>query len=130
MNDLQMNRVEDCMNWLINGEAYTHSQSVNFLIDKLGELSVSLAFVNNQMAIARAHYNDKKVQVYHSLIASSIANQEFFSPSLAKDYVNGKLAKEQYNYDLCERCSRTIVHQIDSLRTAISALKLENQYTE
>lgn len=130
MNDLQINRVEDCMNWLINGEAYTHTQSVNFLIDKLGELSVSLAFVNNQMAIAKAHLNAAKVKAYQSLAASSLANQEFYSPSLAKEYINAKLLKEQYNYDLCERCSRTMVHQIDSLRTAISALKLDREYAQ
>lgn len=128
MNDLQINRVEDCMNWLINGEAYTHSQSVNFLIDKLGELNISMAFVNNQMAIAKAQLNAKKVTVYQNFIASSIANQDYLSATLAKDYINAKLAKEFYDYDLCERCSRTLVHTIDSLRTAISALKLEKEY--
>lgn len=128
MNDLQINRVEDCMNWLIEGEVYTHSQSINFLIDKMGELSVSLAFVNNQMAIAKRIYNDKKKMLYLRLVASNIANQEYFSASLAKDYINARLATDQYNFDLCERCSRTMVHQLDSLRTAISALKLEYEY--
>lgn len=128
MNDLQIDKVEDVMNDLIGDEAYTHSQSLNFLIDKMGELSVSLAFVNNQMAIAKAALNVSKVKAYHDLISSSVANEQYFAPSLAKDYINGKLAKEHYAYDLCERCSRTVVHKIDSLRTAISALKLERDY--
>lgn len=128
MNDLQIDKVEIIMNDLIGDEAYTHAQSLNFLIDKMGELSVSLAFVNNQMAIAKAVLNVAKVKAYHDLITSSVANEEYFAPSLAKDYIGGKLAKEHYGYDLCERCSRTIVHKIDSLRTAISALKLERDY--
>lgn len=128
MNDLQIDKVEIIMNDLINDEAYTHTQSINFLIDKMGELSVSMAFVNNQMAIAKAALNVKKVSAYNNLVTSSVANEKYFSPTQAKDYINGKLAKEHYEYDLCERCSRTIVHKIDSLRTAISALKLERDY--
>lgn len=125
MTELKINKVEDCMTWLQDGEAFTHSQSVNFLIDKLGELSVSLAFVNNQMALAKRELNIKKVAAYHSLIASETANETYFAPSLAKDFINGRLSQEQYNYDLCERCSRSIVHTIDAIRTAISALKEE-----
>lgn len=127
MSELLINRVEDCMHWLQNGETFTHSQSINFLIDKLGELSVSLAFINNQMAVAKQILNKKKVDAYHSLIASSVANQSYFAPSLAKDYIAAQLDKEQYDYDLCERCSRSIVHTIDAIRTAISALKEEQK---
>lgn len=125
---MQIKRVEDCMNWLQEGEAFTHSQSVNFLIDKLGELSVSLAFVNNQMALAKRVLNEKKVSAYNNLITSSVANETYFAPSLAKDFINAKCSKEQYEYDLCERCSRSIVHTVDALRTAISALKMEKEY--
>jgi hypothetical protein len=123
MNDLQIQRVEDCMNWLQEGETFTHSQSINFLIDKLGELTVSLSFVNNQMAIAKRALNIRKVEAYHGLIASETANEKYFAPSLAKDFIAAKCDLEQYNYDLCERCSRSITHTIDAIRTAISALK-------
>lgn len=128
MNTLKINKVEDCMNWLQSGEAFTHSQSVNFLIDKLGELSVSLAFINNQQAIAKKYLNEQKVKAYHSLITSQTANEEYFAPSLAKDFISAKLSKEQYDYDICERCSRSLVHTIDAIRTAISALKMEKEY--
>jgi hypothetical protein len=125
---LQINRVQDCLDWLQGGETFTHSQSVNFLIDKLGELTVSMAFVNNQMAIAKKALNEKKVTAYNNLIASSVANEQYFAPSLAKDYISAKCSQEQYNYDLCERCSRSLVHTIDAIRTAISALKMEKEY--
>jgi hypothetical protein len=127
-NELQIDRVEDCLNWLQEGETFTHSQSVNFLIDKLGELTVSMAFVNNQMAVAKRILNQKKVAAYNNLIASSVANETYFAPSLAKDYISAKISQEQYDYDVCERCSRSLVHTIDSIRTAISALKLEKEY--
>lgn len=130
MSELLINRVEDCSKWLEEGEAFTHSQSIPFLIDKLGELSVSLAFVNNQMAIAKRLLNVKKVGAYHSLIASETASETYFAPSLAKDYIAAKCSDEQYNYDLCERCSRSLVHTIDAIRTAISALKEETRIVQ
>lgn len=123
MSNLQIKRVEDCMNWLQDGEAFTHSQSIPFLIDKLGELSVSLSFVNNQMAISKRILNERKVKAYNDLIGSTVANEVYFAPSLAKDYISSKCSKEAYEYDLCERCSRSLVHTIDAVRTAISALK-------
>lgn len=127
MKELKIERVEDCARWLEDGEAFTHSQSVSFLIDKLGELSISLAFINNQSAIAKQRLNLKKVDAYHTLLASNIANETYFAPSLAKDYIASKCDQEQYDYDLCERTSRTLVHFIDAIRTAISALKMEMQ---
>lgn len=127
--ELQISRVQDCLLWLQDGEAFTHSQSINFLIDKLGELVVSLAFVNEQMAISKRVLNEKKVAAYNSLAASETANAQYYAPSLAKDYINGKLSEEQFNFDLCSRTSATIVHSVDAIRTAISALKIEQQYS-
>ena len=124
MNELNIKKVEACMSWLMEGESFTHSQSVSYLIDKLGELSVSMAFVNNQMAIAKKVLNDAKVKSYMSYGVK----QNKLSPMLTKDLINSQVAPEQYDYDLCERCSRTIVHTIDALRTAVSALKAEMQY--
>jgi hypothetical protein len=123
--ELQINKVEDCQAWLEQGETFTHSQSINFMIDKLGELTVSMAFVNGQMAVAKRTLNKRKVSAYNSLITSSLANETYFAPSLAKDYISAKCDEEQYNYDLCERVSRTLTHTIDAVRTAISALKEE-----
>lgn len=125
---LQIKRVEDCSEWLqSSAEDYTSHQSIGWLIDQMGQLCKSLAFVNNQMAISKRILNEKKVSAYNSLAGSSVANQEYFAPSLAKDYIQGKVAEEQYNYDICERTSRTLFHTIDALRTCISALKAELQ---
>ena len=129
MSELQIDRIKHCLEWLQTGESFTHSQSVNFLIDKLGELTVSLAFVNNQMAIAKKILNERKVGAYNTLVGSQVANETYFAPSLAKDYISAKCSQEAFDYDLCERCSRSIVHTIDSIRTAISALKMEREYS-
>lgn len=127
---LQINRVEDCMEWLEkSAEDYTASQSIGWLIDQVGMLCKSLAFVNNQMAVAKKTLNKKKVAAYNNLLGSTLANGESISPSLAKDYISAKIEQEQYDYDVCERCSRTLLHTIEALRTCISALKEEAKAT-
>jgi hypothetical protein len=128
--ELQIKRVEDAMEWLeAQAESYTATQSIAWLIDQMGALCKSLAFVNNQMAVAKKRLNKKKTQSYNNLICSSIANNEFFSPSIVKDYISAKIEQEQYEYDICERCSRTVLHTIEALRTCISALKEEAKVT-
>jgi len=128
--ELQIKRVEDCFEWLeAQAESYTASQSIAWLIDQMGMLCKSLAFVNNQMAVAKKILNKKKVRSYNSLVGSSVANEQYFSPMLAKDYISAKIEQEQYDYDVCERCSRTLLHTIEALRTCISALKEEAKTT-
>lgn len=128
--ELQIKRVEDCLEYLESAaDGYTASQSISWLIDQVGILCKSLAFVNNQMAVAKKLLNKKKVQVYNNLLCSSMANNEFFSPSVIKDYVSARIEQEQYDYDITERCSRTLLHTIEALRTCISALKEEMKTT-
>lgn len=124
--ELQIKRVEDCMVWLESAaEGYTATQSIAWLIDQVGVLCQSIAFVNNQMAVAKKLLNKAKVRAYNTLITSSEANREYYSASLAKDYISAKIEQEQYDYDITERCSRTLLHTIEALRTCISALKEE-----
>lgn len=123
---LQISRVEDAMEWLeSSAEDYTASQSISWLIDQIGTLCKSMAFINGQMAVAKKILNKNKAKAYNDLILSSVANETYFAPSLAKDYINAKIEEDQYNYDICERCSRTLVHTIEALRTCVSALKEE-----
>lgn len=126
MQALQIKRVEDCLEWLETAaDDYTATQSINWLIDQVGLLCKSMAFANNQMAISKEILNRAKVDAYNSLLMSSVAQQTYFAPSLARDYISAKLSKEQYDYDCCERCSRTITHTLEAIRTCISALKEE-----
>jgi hypothetical protein len=128
--ELQIKRVEDCLEWLESAaDGYTAAQSISWLIDQVGMLCKSLAFVNNQMAVAKKMLNKAKVRAYNTLVTSSEANREYYSASLAKDYISAKIEQEQYDYDVCERCSRTLLHTIEALRTCISALKEEAKTT-
>lgn len=114
------------MEWLEkSSDDYTASQSIAWLIDQMGMLCKSLAFANNQMAVAKKILNKAKIKAYNSLVCSSVANETYFSAMLAKDYISAKIEEEQYDYDICERCSRTLLHTIEALRTCISALKEE-----
>lgn len=129
--ELQIKRVEDAMEWLETAaDGYTATQSISWLIDQVGMLCKSLAFVNNQMAVAKKILNKAKVRAYNTLVTSSEANREYYSASLAKDYISAKIEQEQYDYDICERCSRTLLHTIEALRTCISALKEEAKTTQ
>lgn len=123
---LQIQRVKDCMEWLqLSADDYTGKQSITWYMDQIGILCKSMAFVNEQMAEAKQVLNRKKSAAYESLMVSSVANQQYFAPSLAKDYIASKLEKEQYDYDITERCSRTLVHTIEAIRSILSALKEE-----
>lgn len=124
--ELQIERVEACAEWLESAaEDYTAKQSIGWLIDQVGMLCKSMAFVNNQMAVAKQILLDRKTKAYNDLIGSEVANEKYFAPSLAKDYISAKCSKEQYEYDICERTSRSITHTLEALRTCISAAKEE-----
>jgi hypothetical protein len=126
--EIQLTRLENAFTWLqdvFSTSDEFQTQNIQVLMNKLNLLCNCLPFLNNQMAIAKKLLNEKKVTAYHRLKTSGEANQEYYAPSLAKDYVNAQCSAEQYAYDLAERCSRTIVHLINALITCISALKEE-----
>lgn len=125
---MNIKRIEDCFQWLEREFQHTDEvQSIDVLIDKLNMLNGTLPWLNQNMATAKKMLNEAKVKAYHRLQTSSASQQQYYAPSLAKDYVNAQCSQEQYAYDLCERASRTVVHIIDSLRTCISALKTERE---
>jgi hypothetical protein len=130
MIQLQPERIENALIWLQNEFESTDEfkvQNTQSLIYRLNLLCNALPFVNGQMALAKKKLNEAKVKAYHKLITSSTANEQYFSASQGKDYVGALCSEEQYVYDSAERCSRTIVHLIDALRTCISALKEETR---
>lgn len=124
--ELQIAKVESCAEWLeSSADDYTQSQSIGWLIDQMGVLCKTMAFINTQMAVAKELLQKRKSKAYNDLICSEVANAAYFAPSLAKDYISAKCSKEQYEFDICERTSRTVTHTIEALRTCISAAKEE-----
>ena len=125
---LQPERIESALIWLQSEFDSTDeykAQNIQTLIERMNLICNALPFINGQMALAKKKLNEAKVKAYHKLITSSTSNEQYFAPSLAKDYVSALVSEEQYVYDNAERCSRSIVHLIDALRTCISALKEE-----
>jgi hypothetical protein len=121
---IDIKRVEDGLTWLQKEFENTGEiQSVDMLIQKLDAINSCISWSGEQMAIAKNNWNKKKVDAYHRLIASEVANEKYFSPSLGKEYVNAHCHQEQYEFDLCERFTRALVHISDNVRTSISALK-------
>lgn len=119
---LQISKVEDTAEWLESvADGYTASQSIHWLVDQVGTLCGKMAFVNSQMATAKKELSAAKRKTFES---AKTAHSNL-PPSLLKDYVASLCEQQQYNYDVCERTSRTIVHTLDVLRTCISALKEE-----
>jgi hypothetical protein len=116
------------MEWLeTNSSKYVNIQSMDAIITDLGYLINSLAFINGQMAVAERNFNEVKAKAYEVHIFSRQANNLPVIPSVAKDYIAAKCAQFQYEYSICERCSRTISRTIEALRSILSALKTEFQ---
>lgn len=75
-------------------------------------------------------FREEKKQAYLRLAASSQTQQQYFAPSLAKDYVDSQCSESGFVYDLACRVSRSCVHTSDAIRTIISSLKSERIFSQ
>lgn len=128
---LEVARIEDSLEWLASSaELATSTQSIAWFIDHISDLAKTLAWLNGQMAVANECLNNEKVNAYQTLVTSSVANQKYYAPSLAKEYISAKVSNEQYAYDIAERASRTCTHQLDVFRSCLSCLKEEMKVSQ
>lgn len=74
-------------------------------------------------------FRQAKKSAYLKLQASSHSQDKYFSAMLAKDYVNSCCSETGYMCDLAERTAAQCVHTIDAIRTIISSLKSERQFS-
>jgi hypothetical protein len=109
----------------IEGTKYEEMNNIPLLNDWIFTLTGWLAFSGQQLAYAKKNWNREKARAYETFVFSRAASGLQISPSLAKDYASTKCDTEEYEYDVAERCNRTIVHTLDAVRTVISALKEE-----
>ncbi len=124
MKALDIQRLESAYQWLQNEfDNSGEIQSIDVLIQRLDAINSSLAWSGEQMAISKKLLNEAKVKAYHKLQVSSASQEKYYAPSLAKDYIAAQCYIENYNYDLAERFTRSLVHISQNLVTAISALK-------
>ena len=104
------------------------AQDGQALHEYLIHLSNIQARANFLMAEYKRKLRREKATQYATLAASSVANEKYYAPSLAKDYIDSKCAEIAFVYDLAERLSRSCTHTQDSVRTIVSSLKSERQF--
>lgn len=104
------------------------AQDASALHAYLVELTNIMARCNFLMAEYQQSFRKEKKKAYQKLVASSHAQQMYWAPSLAKDYVDAQCDESGYLLDLATRCSRSCVHTMDAIRTIISSLKSERQF--
>lgn len=92
------------------------------------ELTNIMSRANYLMAEYQRKFRQEKKTAYLKLTASSHSQQQYYAPSLAKDFVDAQCDESGYVYDLAERVSRLTTHTIDAIRTIISSLKSERSF--
>lgn len=96
----------------------------------LVELTNIMARSNFLMAEYGKKFREEKRKAYLKLTASSMAQGQYYAPSLAKDFIDSQCSESGYVYDLAERLSRLCMHTIDAMRTIISSLKQEKIFAQ
>lgn len=124
--ELDITRIENTLEWLEkSASSYTSKQSIAFYTDQIGMLMGEHAFANGQMAEAKRQWVKAKNGAYQEVFKDPISQSRAFTPMLAKEYIATKCETEQYNYEVCERCSRTLARHLEMLQTIVSAMKEE-----
>jgi len=89
-----------------------------------------MARANFLMADYQRKFRAEKKAAYLKLTVSSHAQQQYYAPSLAKDFIDAQCGDSGYIFDLAERLSRLCTHTIDAMRTIISSLKSEREFAQ
>lgn len=92
------------------------------------ELTNIMSRANYLMAEYQRKFRQEKKAAYAKLAFSSKANDKYYAPSLAKDYIDSQCDETGYVYDLAERVSRLCSHTMEAVRTIISSLKSERAF--
>lgn len=130
--ELQSQILKDELNsYLSEIEAFTPDtgQDVQALHDYLIRLTNIIARSNKLMADFQKLNRETKKKAYLKLIGSAYANNANFTKTNAKDYVDACCSESGYLFDLAERTSRAAYHTIEAVRTIVSSLKNERQYS-
>ena len=104
-------------------------QDATALHSYLIQLTNFMARANYLMAEYQRKFREEKKAAYKVLTATVIAEQKYYAPSLAKDYIDAQCSDSGYVFDLAERLSRLCTHTIDAIRTIISSLKSERVFS-
>jgi|AraplaDrversion2_2_1032049.scaffolds.fasta_scaffold18364_2 hypothetical protein len=129
MEQLEMSRVM-AIHTEVEGLNADRIQSSEVVIEIGLRLAAYLPYTGQQMALAKKIMNQKRKEAYDQLVFTQRSLNQPVYPSTMKDYVNAQCCEEMYNYDLCERANRSIVHALDFLRSVLSTLKEEMKISQ
>ena len=101
------------------------AQDGQVLYAYLIDLTNKQARANFIMAEYKRKMRHEKAANYIALSKSQYSKQQYYAPSLAKDYIDAQSSEVSFVFDLAERLSRCCTHTMDGLRTIISSLKSE-----
>lgn len=123
--------IKELIGYMYNVETFDKdsAQDGDALHAYLIVLTNYMARANYLMAEYQRKVRKQKTQTYFNLVASQNATQKYFAPSLAKDFVESQCSDNAYVFDMAERLSRLCTHTIDAVRTIISSLKSERQFS-
>lgn len=118
--------LQEIENWLQNIQPET-MQAITPLIELGAQLSQHIAFTGGEVARLKKTYLVKKKAAYHEAMNKLKAEGKEVAPSLVKDYVGTMVAEQEEQWMLADRLNAAMTHQLDFVRTCISALKTEMQ---
>jgi len=111
---------------ILCSETMQSLSTIDQWIEYGAQLSGYMAYTNSQMAEFKKVWSDKKAKAYEQFVFNVEARRlEWVPASVVKDYITAKCSESEYAYNVAERLSRTITHQLDFVRTSVSALKNE-----
>jgi len=113
----------------INSFSKDMGQDAQSLHEYIIRLTNIMARANELMADWKRNNREETASAYQNLQASMKAQNTHFSPTMAKHYVDAKCKETAYVYDLAERTSRLCTHTIDAIRTVVSSLKSEREFS-
>jgi endonuclease IV len=77
--------------------------------------------------LAKAQAKRELLQKKGEALADILNRNDKLSPSIVKEWVSAKTMNEDYSFELADRTNAAATHQLDLVRSILSALKTEMQ---
>lgn len=119
-------KLKQIESWLQSIQPET-MQSITPLIELGAQLSQYIAYTGSEVARLKKVYLKAKKEAYTFVLNKLRDEGKNVAPSLVKDYVGTLVADEEEEWMLADRLNASMTHQLDFVRTCISALKTEMQ---
>jgi len=77
--------------------------------------------------LAKAQAKRELLQTKKETIEKLIKENHRLTPAMFKEYVTASVSDQEYNFELADRTNAAATHQLDLVRSILSALKTEMQ---